>query len=536
MIALLLSSPAAQAGSYSPPTMGGSGQWYSGYNQPTQSRPYSTSSSGLNGSAGTGDSSGQINSFGDITALYTWSTSTPANDPAPPCIVMQSCRTSWYGTYASPPASSCSDGFGDGEIKSSNGQNYQGNCNGTRYSVVTPDTSGSFTLTLSGAQSHTPVSTLSGFYYSTVSYSCTAYPVTVTLAGQNPANQALTGQQITASLSTPNGLPTGAKITSYTWSFDSGVVDKPAKPIKKRDETASGDPTHPQLVPLTDADLTATDKSGNGISVSPVSFYDEVQENVTVKCAVSLKFADGTTATVNAQSVPVAFLKPTANWMFTQTTVADQPDKGSFQAGELLGPISITVPSPFSGGSGCLAQLGTFDRSVKRHPLNNQPDTYSCKVQKTNPDGTTSWIVPGQGLDGGFPYTQSITLDSNNNPVVTDHNGGYTWGADDQGTPADTPTQSYTNKSLDSGGNDWYQAHASDSFVDYLMYKPPPFGNQGVIWVPLKTLTWSWNATATKDATGEWKSMGGMTTGQVTDATSPPQWSTVLQAAEQHHP
>ena len=479
---------------------------------------------------------------GSIVITFTWHPDPNlASDPAPvpqSVIVREECTVQFY---IAPQQVGSAIGNSSGQVNSvlgpaavAPGDGSLVVSTGVRYSV---GGGASFSVSCSPTMSATlSRSSLGagGTISSKLAYSAIAYPATITLNGQNSGNQALTGQQITASLSTPNGLPTGTKITSYTWSFDGGTAPNPIKNWDGNGTDPSGKPQ--QLFPLTAADLTGTDTSGNGISVSPVSFYDQVADTVTVKCAVSLKFSDGTMATVNAKSVPVAFKKPTADWMFTQTTVADQPDKGSFQAGELLGPISITVPSPFSGGSGCLVQLGTFNRSVKRHPLNNQPDTYSYKVQKTNPDGTTSWIVPGQGLDGGFPYAQSITLDSNNNPVVTNNSGGYIWGANDQGTPADTPTQSYTNTSLDSGGNDWYQAHANDSFVDYLMYKPLPFGSQGVIWVPLKTLTWSWNATATKGATGEWKTVGGMTTGQVTDATSPPQWSTVLQAAEQYRP
>ncbi len=165
----------------------------------------------------------------------------------------------------------------------------------------------------------------------------TLYPVYITLAGQNSSNQALTGQQIMATLAMPNSLPSGTKITSYTWSFTGGTK---GNPIKGWDGTNNA----VQLTPWLPTDFSQTDTSGNGISVSPISYYDEIdKDTVTAKCAINLTFPDGTTGTINAQSDAVTFMKPTVTWTVGKSYnnvvpgfYTDYPDQ-QFGARELWG-------------------------------------------------------------------------------------------------------------------------------------------------------------------------------------------------------
>ncbi len=471
MASLLFCCPSACAGTYVWQTTDASGTvtarspvisggfWYTYGDSP---KPYSIGYSGSGGSAETGGYAGQISSTGTIRTVYTWQPSY-AGEPAPPVVIEQTCEATYKCDFssaggASASDASCSDGLDDPPIKDAYGNEHS---SGTHYRAVVPDSTGKIMVDLVGAQAHTPASS---FTNCTVWYTINAYPVTINLTGQNTANQALTGQQITATL---NGVLSGVKVTSYTWSFDSGVATKPASPIKNWDETASGDPTHPQLVPLTDADLKGTDTSGNGISVSPVNFYDEVQENVTVKRAVSLKFADGTTATINAKSVPVAFLKPSlSKWLidtgYIQASTTNPgyfglyaaPGSG-FPGGEYWHDVTIDVPQPFSGGQGCIVQLITPAFELYK---DGSPIVYADPNDKK------------KGLDNSFPYTQ--------------------WDLPALGKESDVPQIGVAgvNVPQDQG---FRTGTFNDAFVTWVMYKPPVFGTHGHIWVPIRSYSWN---------------------------------------------
>lgn len=496
MTAFLLASPAL-AGSYSSPTMGGTGQWYSGYSQPTLPRPYSTSSSGLSGGAGTGDSSGQINSFGTVTAVYTWST--PATDPAPPCIVMQFCQAYWYGTYTSTPGSSCSNGLGDAEIKSVNGQNYQGNSRGTHYSLVLPDASGAIKLTLSGAQSHTPATNL-GVYASGVSYSCTAYPITISLGGTTPdsngALNVLTGGQVTATLNCP------FPVTSYSWSVLGATAPNPF---------LTWDPTLPnsnyptQFVALSSTDMTK----------DSFSFYDAHNaDSITVQCTATVQPPSGPALTITAKSPNITYIKPTVNWVVNRSYDSipvgffDGLPNGPFGSRELWGPITITEPplfltpgNPNTVGFGVVVQLASPSRSNTRVPLNGKPATYS-KLSVVLANGTAGALSSPTGLDGAFPYYGGYY--KNTDGTFTPVDGNYGWLAYNDGYSGDMPEQPYRNSDQDSGGNAWNASSASDSFDTWVMYRPASVAGQGTIYVPLQKLSWNWGATANLDQYNSW--------------------------------
>ena|ERR1041384_5565678 len=64
----------------------------------------------------------------------------------------------------------------------------------------------------------------------------------------------------------------------------------------------------------------------------------------------------------------------------------------------------------------------------------------------------------------------------------------------------------------DSGGINWDNASATDSFVTWVMYMPPSVQNQPTTWIPLARYTWKWNGTATK-GTG-WSLTSSPTSGQ----------------------
>lgn len=353
----------------------------------------------------------------------------------------------------------------------------------------------------------------------------TLYPVYINLGGQDPATgNALTGQQIQATLSMPNGLPSGTKITSYTWSFSDGI--KPNL-IKGWDGTNNA----VQLIPWLPTDFSRTDTSGNGISVSSLSFYDEIADTkVTVKCTVNLTFSDGTTGSVTATSAPVTFMKPAVAWTvgksFNNLTPGFIPNEGqAFGANELWGPMIITEPAALvknGPGTACITQVANpLTRSFAGTDQNGGSVSYN-NIQFLNGDGTTGRSSKPTGLDGGFPYPFGYV--ANANGTFTSVTSSYTWKANVKGYAADGPKQPFTP--ADPGTTiTWFSSTASDSFNTWVMYCPPSNG-LGTIYVPLQTLTWSWGGNAS--LTGKvWSVSQGppFTPGSAGDAPTPPSWN-----------
>ena len=451
---------------------------------------------------------GPLTSGGTITAAFTW-TGSGTSPPLSFLIFSQS--------YTNVLQATLNDGFGDPPATNASGYN---SSQGTHLE----------TASVSGNAASYPVSlslsTSSGM--ANVGVSVTAYPIYIALAGQNAANQALTGQQITAALATPNGLPSGTKITSYTWSFSGGTKQNP---IKNWDYNAPGDGTPTQLVPFASTDLSQTDTTGNGISVNSINFYDEIdKDNVTVKCTVNFTFPDGTTGSVNAVSPQVTFMKPTAIWTVNSTAPLGAqfaPTATGSMSFAVLWNASVTVPSPFSGGYGCFAQTVNPTIIFQRYPLNNQPVNCYLKVPRTNADGTITYVLPTTGLDTYFPYQASSTQL---------YPQGYIWDVSGAGQSGDQPGAGFATPASDNGGNNWYAAFDSDTFTTWLMYMPPSSttGSGMTIWVPLQRVDWSWTGNVVKDAaTGIWNpaTNGSAVTGSSSSpgipVDTPPQWNTV---------
>ena len=116
-------------------------------------------------------------------------------------------------------------------------------------------------------------------------------------------------------------------------------------------------------------------------------------------------------------------------------------------------PITITVPSPFSGGAGCIVQLTTPLRQNIRTSQNGKPSTYVLKI----PDGNGGWVVPGvtagnptpiPELDTAFPYPSGYKEENDGSFTQVDTN--YTWDINKTGNSGDLPIQL-----LYSGGQRW---------------------------------------------------------------------------------
>ncbi|MDQ2733075.1 MAG: hypothetical protein M3Y56_15585, partial [Armatimonadota bacterium] len=357
-------------------------------------------------------------------------------------------------------------------------------------------------------------------------------PATITITGTTPAggSQVLTGQQLTATLNVPSGFTVyhAPGQTGYQWAVSSSTAFETY-------DTSAPDAAHTtQLVPLSAADLSAT----------TLNFYDRAAGTLHVTCTVTLLESDGVTQvsdTVTSKDISV--LKPTAQWR-TNLSPGFLLTQTGMGTAELWKPITITVPAPFDGGQGCLAQLITPTIQLRRYPLNGQPDLCYYKVPQQNADGSTTWVLPGQGLDTHFPYPTGLGTDANGNPALVQYPNGYQWDVHQTGTSGDGPTIDFSIPAADNGGNEWYTCYTTEIFTTWLMYMPSTGGTGSPVWVPLQRIDWNWNGNVVKDSvSGQWGATNPSNPPGTTstsdpglNTSDPPQWTTILQAPNQVYP
>jgi hypothetical protein len=335
---------------------------------------------------------------GAIGTTFTWTGPNPA--PQSTIIVETnsvSCgaTSTGYQTNGAPTAS-CADAFGDPPTITTSyppgpGQKESigGTDGGTRYSVQ-----GGQTITLShspNASAEAPDYEGSSAY---VAYSAAVYPVTISLSGAtqiNGADEALTGQTISATLNLDGApLKSGAPIV-YKWSASGGNPFETWSNTTPATATAPANPNASYYVPLSAGDADAT-----GATFT----YDDATsgDQVSVNCTATVTFPDGTTGTVTAKSQIVTFVKPTAIWAVDgpgnapvglQTTASQYPGTSlaAYSMGdyEWWSPTSITLPSAFSGDGHSVARHSARCRRTPRREQGRSPRSLRPGVTLSTP-------------------------------------------------------------------------------------------------------------------------------------------------------
>ena len=488
---------------------------------------------GVSGASGAPGDAVSVTGSGAVGATFTWG---PTGTPTPPAVIVhQHCSVGGSGSGSVTGVTVTANASGAAGSTASVADKYTvGNAPGATFSIPSADCF-SPTVTVSGT-----IGAGGGVAEGVVNYSADLSPVTINLTGQDPTtNQALTGQQITATLS---GIPP-TWVKSYKWSFTGGTNPNP---IKNYDTTAPNATNLTQIVPFTATDLGQIDKTGNGIAVVPISFYDQAKDAITVQCIVSLKFPDGTTGSVTPKSVQVKFLKPTVTaW---EINTGSGPQQGlpfgvrasiigtstyTMSADEVWGPITISEPKPGTtavGGQGCIAQVGTKSGdSATRTTVSPYPTIYQDVVK--NASGKYV-LPPAPALDGGLPFPYGYKLDAQGIMDLSANTGSSTWNVSQSGYSADEPYTPIFPAALDTGGNRWTTDVFSSSFDTYVMYQPP-----GGIWVPLQKLSWTYSLTAGPSAAGNipdpydhtlWgTSNSSFSGGTAANTDTPPSWVSV---------
>ena len=456
--------------------------------------------------------------IGTVTGKLKWvptTGQTSTTDPPPSqVIVTETGAASFNGGGAHSDHGSLLDGWAaDTPPDSPNniyGPHYYYNSGGT-HSEVKDGTSGEITIGPFSLNASTPTVTDSNAGNDTIAVAASvtvAQPApapTISLPGASTdvdgSKKALTGQGVTAQL---NGAP--AHVSSYTWSFTGGT------PIKNWDPTST---SNDKTIPLAPTDLSATDVTGNGIAVADLNLYYPKAGTITVTCTLNFTSPDGKPGTVAVKSSPIAYLKPTVTWLLTNFNPAFRHPKGFFTdhpnqqygAEEPWGPVNITVPDPFSGGHGCIAQIATLSRLYTRcNPQPSMPDTSHKRVSVLYNDGTHGAVDTPMGLDISYPYPYGYTKGGTTaNPTFTLVRSNYIWEVGSTGYSDDQPFQYFATADVDQGGSLWHDSGTNDSFDTWVMYQPPAAGG-GTIYVPLMKLTWRWGGYASRSRTssGVW--------------------------------
>ena len=469
--------------------------------------------------AGTASSSGAgktctASAKGPLTATFNWNNGGDATAlPPPSVIISQTCTAGWGNnpTSSATGTGTANNGLSTGVLTTSaNGASststlYTGkDTPGATFSVTCNPTA-----TFTGTDGSAYDAFISGNV--NVTYQASVALVDVPVGGMNSGRQLLTGSAASCSLSVP--LPFSVDKTTYKWSATGDV-------FYTYNEHA---PSH-QLILLSDDPSYTTGPS--------FGFFDKSADTITVTCKATVVCPDGTRLPISVTAPAITSVKPTGSW----STSNGQAGYGHFFTGTSMGtndlwnPITVTVPQHFSGGKCCLAQLITPVLRLTRNIPNGGPANFYYKTPQQNPDGTTSMVLPGQGLDTAFPYPVGISISGTNVTPVTP-TGGYIWNVPDSGTSGDSPTFSLSTNPQDSGGSDWSSAYGNENFTTYLMYQPP-----GGVWVPIQRLDWGWQGTANR-TNGKWTAnVTDFAPSTGSDTSTPPQWNSVLVANDQLYP
>ncbi len=465
MGSLLAIAPAHAQGYYTGPNLTGGFGTYQDDTPPGS--PYSTlnlQSGPLYGANvnGTSPSCG-----GQIEAQWLWTAGSP-NAPVPQQVIVKQFSTA---SWTSPTDSSgqCDDGLKDAPVPGSHqaGGDYSSTSSGTHYSVVPADANGNLEVYC------TPTASV-GSGSCGVYYMASASPVFINLGGTtlvNGTQEVLTGQQIIVSLS---ALPSGCSASNYQWDIESANGASLCGSYIAEQAEGMTTPPYPSLQ-------------------SPsVTFYDGVQDTVTVNLTVTITFPDKTTGTAKVTTmfgvVKPTLSTPTFNLVESDNFSQDPNDTSSaYGAVETYNKLQLTMPMGFTGGTGYVVQkIQSATRVDMRH---TGPNYFQQQKQ------FGSWMpIPAPCLDGDFPYPfASIWAATPNGSQPT---------ANQTGSGIDTPSVLCATPLIsgDTGQPDWYASNGNDQFMVWIMYNPDP-SSSSCIWVPVKSFTWGWSNQASLNTT-----------------------------------
>ena len=421
------------------------------------SNPYAlnTSTGYWTGSAGTYTSSprqnARANCSGAITTTFTWTADYYLDLSVPPTKVV---------VYEESIATAQGSGTGTANngITGTSGT-------GKRYSVV-PNPGGSFTLPACSPSAN--IGPLSyGVAATTVQYKASASALEVILNGGlgfTFGKKYLIGQQVTATL-TAGGLTP----TTYAWSAGGGDPFKNYVVVY----TTPTDVTSATLVPL---------GSETG---SQFQFYFKKEEpTANITCTVHL--------TVPSGALPIAGLDA----IVSRTCQVQAPDNTLYANIGVVEGYPATFPTRMRLYGGI------------QYDANGTPYV-SGMVWRATVTTPSLYGVGGWNFTQTVKQTLAVTTTGNvghnwsqNGVEVLDTTFGYEPALPAPPYTADTTEHIQADMPSSSFNSPRTAVSRSDSFTTWTLFQPPGTGS---VFVPLKSVKWSWKGDATPDASGVWK-------------------------------
>ena len=436
--------------------------------------------SGSSDSHGGNITSGTATCSGAISETYTWNNNGNPNNKMPKCVVItQYCAAGWSGSASNGATETggCTNPLGGSSVPNVPGPGAEWDY--TKYTVqnnppATIPLSCSPEAHANSAGSSAPNSSAVGG--GNVNYDSSISPVALNLTGPTRDSSGnlniLVGQGCKASLS---GLPmpSGSTVT-YQWTvsgnkFQSWNHSTPANPNASSYVSGPGPLTNPTAhwywddpgPNPTSETVTCT------ATVTPPPAALASPYTVTLTVAVSVQMPKWNAVGLGGY-MQVNKLAPSGNYeLWAGPTDNDKAQK--FNAG-MNWQANVTTPPLFGTGSLEFVQIVTPSDSYTALPVPAQ--------SHTDPLNTVT------GLDKTYPYgvvyTESPSLFQDN----------------------DSPGIHLVGQGL-TGNLTAYSATFQSSFTNWLMYQPP---GSDVQWVPMGTLAWSTNGSATipHPSTGDW--------------------------------
>jgi hypothetical protein len=483
VLSALASCTSVLAGSFTTTYSGGALQGYGPY------ADYGTPGAYGKGSSNEGPAASDTSI---ITANFTWvpNPAYPTNDPEPKVVLIQQYSSSYWvdsDGYTVLGTGSCDNGLGSG-ITSTDAGYPSG-------SGIAGQTSAGYAYTLDSGDtiSCTPSAIYEGIFGGCgVDYSAVPIPITISLGGAVQDSSGnwdiLVGQQCTASV---NGLPSGYIVTeNWTVSGKTFTGWSPTVSLSGADPTTSS-------YTFVGAGQAATQTTQYIPPPAPTPWYwddpySATGTKETVTCKVSM-------VPQSASYPPIPGFTVTQNvTVMEPLVVEDDPNPNLDSIGQ-GGYMAVNSNDPVEPG------VNLWASPTAAELAGNQPlgMLWICAVKTP--------ASPAFG-DGQIEVIQ--TIDPNNsaiktaNPALTvyDPNNGITC-LDGQSIVYSSPvTEPAVIKDDDAPciplSKLNYAVNAA-SFVDYLMYMPPGINST---WVPVATLPWSCNGSATIPANGNWSS------------------------------
>jgi hypothetical protein len=286
------------------------------------------------------------------------------------------------------------------------------------------------------------------------------------------------GQKVTLSYHTDGDAPPIASATPYSWTIPGTDQEPLDHPTAIENFTLKG----ADAVPLSSSDLSAR----------TISFYWTAPTATAQSVNLSVKMGTGSNAEWYAASAPFTVDAP--RWTFTAATHGNAGVHLDKRLQEANGGFGLYFGQPGHGDANAAGIVWSAQVTAGAGQGGQVSMVQVFKINNTFTDASgNKWAAQSGGavdvLADGDPFYYAGDVHS----LPDGGTSNYLRQTGAPGAPhTDSPSQVLTGQTILNGLKaEFYTASVSESFVDYLIYRPT-----NGIWVTLATVSWSWAATA----------------------------------------